>query len=83
MEDKNKYTSAFEKLMNNSKPFLAAVVANQLRSLDKAKDFLKKIEWMYDSSHDIEACNVCDRFQKDGHKPDCELKALLDELEGK
>lgn len=78
--DGNKYVEAFEKLRHISSATLAGMFVNQMKKLDKAKELLIKIEWTYDANHDVNACILCDRFEIDGHKEDCELKVLLDEL---
>ena len=76
----NKYVKAFEGARRMEPAMVAGMLVKHMKQLDKAKEFLRKIEWIYDGNHDKNACMLCDRFEIDGHKEDCELKILLDEL---
>ena len=76
----DKYVLAFNKLKRNNPVFLAAVIANQAKKLDAAKEYLTKLEWAHDGNFDGEFCTDCGHPQHYGHKEDCELKALLDQL---
>ena len=44
-------------------------------------DMLKRLEWCNDGA-EFGKCHVCGVFDVEGHKPDCELAALLKGLEG-
>jgi hypothetical protein len=79
--DDDKYAQMFEKLKSCSPIVLSAVVLKKTKQLDRAKELLEKMEWMHDEAHSTEACYCCDNFQRNGHKEDCELKMIFDELE--
>ena len=77
--DKNKYVGAFEKLRHINSATLAGMLIGQLKKLDKAKELLRKYEWVFDEVHSVDRCSCCGNIQEDGHKEDCELYELIKE----
>lgn len=48
--------------------------------IQKIKYILESIEWIWDSEYDDYFCPVCDNLQRHGHKSDCDMKELVEEI---
>ena len=59
---------------------MIAVVVDAFEARDKGlKAWLRRFEWLYDSSVQAFACPECDHIQNGGHADDCRLAAVLEQ----
>ena len=52
-------------------------------SIEKVKKLLEKIEWVYNSDYDVKKCPCCENVIWNGHKDNCELQEVINELKSR
>jgi hypothetical protein len=51
-----------------------------IMNIEKVKKLLEKIEWVYNSDYDVKKCPCCENVLWNGHKDNCELQEVINEL---